>query len=700
MSTGSVARPARRPRSTRRLLALLVLVLLGCLLVTPPPASAADDPPDQGEPGPLQVQLTTLSPAVLPRSGTVTLSGTVTNLDTDPWRDVNVSTWVSSTPMRSSEELEEASQTPYDAEVGMRSEDPSTFVSIGDLAAGQSTEFTIRVPRDKLDIPQTPGAYWIGVHALGTSTEGRDSVADGRARTFIPVVEDGARRRPVPAAFVLPVRQEVRRDPSGHLVDPAEWTRLLGEDGRLGRILGLGRTAGAIPLTLLADPAVLDAAAVLARDSRTAAQQDSGDDDRDDEQATADLAQGWLERVVDLAQRNRTLALGYADPDTASLARRAPRLLDDAVRLSRTSFSARGVDSTSPTAAPVDGVLPASALATLSAGTQVLLSRRAAPDGTPGYARTAQGQPLALVDTDATARGPGPGPVDDALSYRQRILCEAALRQAEGDTSTMVVVPPADWDPGSQWSSSAFFSSLDVPWLRWSSLGTSGTSTVRDPAYDGSDAAAQVGDRLVDASRAASRSGSTFASALQRPGDVADAYQRLALRGVSYAARDDRSRAYADVRALDASVRSRLDRVRVSGSNLVTLAGGSGSFVISMTNDLDRPVTVGLAATTSNADLSLRLPKSVTLPARKRTTVPIEASSQQTGVRSVTLRATTPDGTPIGTGMTFNVRDSQVSSLIWAVLAAGVLLVVAMVVRRIRSRNGLRRPAHEPGPDA
>ena len=47
-----------------------------------------------------------------------------------------------------------------------------------------------------------PGVYWFGVHALGTNAAGRDAVADGRARTFLPYVPPKDRGRPIDTALV------------------------------------------------------------------------------------------------------------------------------------------------------------------------------------------------------------------------------------------------------------------------------------------------------------------------------------------------------------------------------------------------------------------------------------------------------------------------------------------------------------------
>ena len=53
---------------------------------------------------------------------------------------------------------------------------------------GASAPYIDTVPRRRCSGADEPGVYWFGVHALGTNAAGRDGVADGRARTFLPYV--------------------------------------------------------------------------------------------------------------------------------------------------------------------------------------------------------------------------------------------------------------------------------------------------------------------------------------------------------------------------------------------------------------------------------------------------------------------------------------------------------------------------------
>ena len=267
-----------RPRSTRALLHVVGAVslatgtLITAIVAAPavataattqahPTARTAQDPDHTA----LSVALTSMSPEI-PRKGAITLAGRVTNTSEDDWTEINVAPFIAEQPITTRDELAAAANTAPDAAVGDRLTDPGTYESVGDLAPGRSAPFSIRIPVKSLVISGDSGVYWIGVHALGTSTEGRDLVADGRARTFIPLVTpDLARRRSVPVSVVLPFRDRARRAPDGSLNGPARWVGLTRSTGRLRRIVEFGASAGDAPIAWLVDPAVLDALDDFAR---------------------------------------------------------------------------------------------------------------------------------------------------------------------------------------------------------------------------------------------------------------------------------------------------------------------------------------------------------------------------------------------------------------------------------------------------
>src|SRR4051812_44443012 len=170
-------------RSTRLATRALAVVTLAVTTLTGPglavtgaAATSGLRAAEEADPTPLSVTMTLLSPSTMPAKGVITMSGTVRNDSTEDWTDINVAPFVSSTPITTRDELAEAAASAPDAAVGDRLTDPGLQVLVGDLAPDQEATFTVRVRVDALPISGAPGVYWIGVHALGTGTAGRDRV--------------------------------------------------------------------------------------------------------------------------------------------------------------------------------------------------------------------------------------------------------------------------------------------------------------------------------------------------------------------------------------------------------------------------------------------------------------------------------------------------------------------------------------------
>ena len=225
---------------------------------TPPPVRAGQVARAAPAGTPLEVTVETMTPSTVPRRGTVTLTGEVTNTSDDTWTDVQAYLFVSQTPMTTEAELAEAAATDPATEVGPRLAQEGLFDEVGDLDPGETTSYTVTVRRRDLDteISGEPGVYWMGVHVLGAVDGIRDVVADGRARSFMPLMADRGPRAEV--AVVVPVRDIVRRSPDGRLLGLSRWQASVGPEGRLQRLSDFAGESEQ-PLTWLVDPAVLDA---------------------------------------------------------------------------------------------------------------------------------------------------------------------------------------------------------------------------------------------------------------------------------------------------------------------------------------------------------------------------------------------------------------------------------------------------------
>ena len=193
-------------------------------------AAAAGPAAARATDAPLAITIDKLTPSSIPREGNVRVSGWVTNTSDEVWSLVNVHTFIGADPITTTADLDFESTRGVEESVGDRITAPGTFDTIPELAPGASAPYTVRVPADQLGADE-PGVYWFGVHALGQTAAGRDSVADGRARTFLPLVP--RTDTPIDTALVLPVRHQALHEPDGSLADAEEWAQTLGDDGQL-----------------------------------------------------------------------------------------------------------------------------------------------------------------------------------------------------------------------------------------------------------------------------------------------------------------------------------------------------------------------------------------------------------------------------------------------------------------------------------
>lgn len=682
------------------------------------------------EPTPLTVRLLTMSPAVVPRQGAVVLRGVVTNDSDDTWQDVNVLPFVGTSPITDRTELAEQVQLEQTVEVGDRLTDPALFVSLGDLAPGSSTTFRLRLPVDRLPIGQVPGVYWIGAHALGSNADGRDTVADGRARTLIPLLPRAGERTSL--ALVLPLRDRVRRTPEGRVADREGWAEKLGEDGSLDRLLAFAETGAATPFTWLVDPSVLDAVADLAAgnpemslgvpepegetdgsgDEPSAtdeASPDDGDGERTDggdeaeEDEVAARARSWLDAMTTSMRGQAVLGLGYGDPDVAALTRHRPGMLGKSLRLAQRRFSARQVDA-ELAAAPPNGWLSGPMLSALDQVALVLLADHGTEHARTRWS-TEQGPGLVMADSRAAEGGPAPAEPLDALPLRQRILADAALRAIDGDESPMPVVLPRGWDPGADWRSADFFDALDQPWLSLVTLDPGATADLppydRPLEYPDSERDREVERANIPTAGDLINVGATINDLLATTNRVFDEVLGQALAAVSYSARVDDGRARGETVERATALREQLDQVRVQvGTDFATLSGGEGTLTVALVNELEQPVEVGLAATTSSDDVTVEAPDPVRIGPGERVAVRLRAFAEPdtVGVHEISLSPITTTGRTIGEAETLSLRTSDVGRTIWFILIGmGGLFLVAVVVRIYRRIRGTGGPGGTSG---
>ena len=660
------------------------------------------------------------------------VSGWVTNNSDETWTAVNVHAFIAADPITTSSNLAFESTRGAEESVGDRITVPGTFDTIPELAPGASASYTDRIPVSLLGADE-PGVYWFGVHALGSSEAGRDVVADGRARTFLPYVPAEGRGPPIATALVLPVRHQVLNDPDGTLSDEDDWLDTLGEGGQLASILDFGLAAGGRPLTWLVDPAVPDAAdrltagnppreLVVPDDAGTGegtesepppsdgASGSSSPQEPAPSEEQADIAEAWLVKLNQAVTGKQVLALPWGDVDVAAAAKRDTDVYTDARERSGTVLNVNQAAMTPAMSAP-SGFLDDAALALADSSTTVLVSDRAVARGqAPSVASYADRK---VIFYAAAVRSGGPGP-DDPLApvaMRQRILSEAAVRMNEPSRRPLVVVFPPSWSPPSGVVSgpdySEFFTGLDVNWMQLSSVADATTQPGRPLAADRFDYPQwqvnhEVDDAAFNALADLTDEARRLQSVLSVENDLTARIRVDSLGNLSYFARENAARSRLATLNTTGWVRARLGSITISGPRQVILSSDSGPFSVTITNGLDEPVAVQIR-TTSSPPMEITVPETLRLPANATTTRLLEASTDKLGVHTVTISLTDAQGNPLGSSDTLPIRAAQVSEVIWLIMGVAVgllfLAIVLRVVRRIRGTGPTDGDAADPPPD-
>jgi hypothetical protein len=680
-------------------------------------------------PGDLGITLQSVTPAVPGPDSELRVVGRIVNSGDATVAQPAVRLRFSRTALGSRADIDDISDGSSPSRHGFALSGTATELA-GPLRPGETDTFDLRFPLGELGLPSQPGVYVVGVESGTGGVEAFEQSA--LLRTFLPWVPEPKALEPTRLSWLWPLVDVAHRNRDGVFSDDELADSYDG--GRLGRLVDIGAAAPAQALTWFVDPMLLEDAAAMADGYDIAAgpsgaAADAAPDASGDARTVAPgpgatAAQGWLARVRVATALNEVVALPYADQDIVA-ARRAG--LSNDVRRARAeglAIAARLL------ARPVDGDVlwpPGGALdpetARLLRGTGVasaVLSERAAPPTedvgiTPsGRVRLRLGGGVAMQGvlyderlSQLVASGAGR---PDRVLVQQQFLAETALLTAEiPDQRTIVIAPPRRWSPDPALATALLDLTGSAPWLTPVSLSAVRATAVSDVAREplGYPADARRTELPATDLRAVRTLRSelfAFRKVLTQPAAYAPAYYGALLRLQSTSWRGERRAWTASASALRTGLDGLRGRLSLLGGR-VTLGARSGSFPVTVVNDLDQAVRVRVGLVSSSPRLRVSPSETVVVEAQQKKQLQVPVSAVANGQVQVQGRLEAADGADVGPAVTINVRVAQYGTLgVWVTGGAALVLFVAAAVqiaRRVRRRPADAAPTRqEPAEEA
>lgn len=280
-------------RLVRALAVAAVLAITG--LALPQPAVAAGDY--------LDVRITEVSTPVLDLSDPeqiVELSGTLTNVSTEPIRYLNVHFWRLDQPITTPSRLDAyTADVPLGARLTSEADGNLDILTRDEeFVPGQQAQFSVRASVGQLTQGSYPltrddAAYLLGVQVRGIPGVGGNQVVGEDQAVVVATGE------PTESSAVVELAAPVSWLPDGTFVDDSLASELT---GRLGSLLSSAERDGVVATV---DPALLEAVDRLTGEHVVGGEERPG----------SGIAIGWLERIRTLAGEGRLWRLPYGDPN-------------------------------------------------------------------------------------------------------------------------------------------------------------------------------------------------------------------------------------------------------------------------------------------------------------------------------------------------------------------------------------------------
>jgi hypothetical protein len=723
-------------RSLRRALGALTAVLFavaGPLVAAVPAAQASAGQSQQpGRPAsavtpPLSVAITGMTPTTAVATSTVTVQGTLTNRTGQALAGAALQAWTSTAAFQYPEQMTEFSggNSPLPLQqAGAQYAVPQSVPN------GATVRWSVSFPA---------GAFYnqFGVFPVEVQAATAYASYSAAARTFLPFWPGStaaSQPKPLRAAWVWPLVDTPQQGACAQTLATSEVERSVASGGRLSTLLGAGATwAQADDLTWEIDPALLSDVSVMTRPYFTNGSAVCSGRFAEQPSQQADV---WLAQLKTATAGQPAFLTPYADVDAAALSHSGldNSLLKESYQLGATvasqilpgTFGGNGTGTSAgpdsgetagtgsqvlKAAYPADGAADAGVLTSLAAYggiDTVVLSSAEVSSAAPGdaLARTVSGigtgMSVLLADSSITSllgTASAAASASSQFNLTQDFLAQTAMIAAEYPATqrSLVIAPPAGWDPSPAEASRLLQDTHDAPWLHATGLSAlaaeaaSLSSVAHVPAKQVS--GAEFSDPYRDKLDAVAASVSLFKDLLYKP----PSSQLNSLTAALAVTASSAWRGHGSVggwRAITQLISylndATVDKVKLVASKKILLTGKSGETAVSVQNELDEPIQVQVTASTPPGS-AVRIGSFNSLlmvAARGSNTVRMPVHSSLLGTTTVQLRLATQNGTPLTwTTQPLSVEVTTFGqSLLLLIFGALGILVLTSAYRLRRKR--------------
>jgi hypothetical protein len=706
-------------------------VIAASAAVQPLPAAVADP---RAEDPVVEVTIHSFAPATPKPGQQVVITGRVTNTSTSTFDNPQAIACIEERRLTSRAELaaiptelEQPLQKQNDCS-GLDNPASTTYQSFkAPLQPKASVPFRLVVPWQEWHISKRAGVYVVGVSFRGNPSDG-NRITAGRARTLMPVIDTKPMPRKVNTALVIPLRHRPTLLAGDRFANES-LAESMAPNGQLGRLLALGKQQ---KVTWLVDPAMIDEARRMANGYRVV-----GTNNQTKAGTGQQTVAAWLKAFDATRTRNPVVLLPYGDPDVASLidaggtlkdlvgqSRSATEQFNLGVPLFRSGLWLENGSATSRNlAAASTGYAGAKAddlnlvsSASWTPETRPSLSPSPVydvltPEGPVKSVRTV------IADSTLTTGGPDAATAGSPIQVRQRFAAETALLASTGTGSiTVVVLPPRGWDADGR-ATTAITQDLSLPWITPVGMDQVLPQSSTSPAVTKPPTALRSTPGLtgtqLDQIKQLNNATATYVSLLNNPEDADENMRRALLRASSYSWRGfpDESQRFTGFEL--AAVNYQLGRVHLVTNSAggkgarreikVNLSGSKGTFPLTIANELNVSVRVGIVVSSANRpDLRIEPLETRVLAAGQKATYQINASAEQNGLIRADAQVISAQQLPVGRSQELVIQAAQYGSVGWILVGSAVALLfgtsLVRIYRRIRSER--KNPtAPEPGSD-